>query len=1576
MRNRTLGTGPILICIFALSTHISGQVTGPNVNMVSGTQWPGGDPFLQRQNEPSMAISSRNPLHMLAGANDYRTVDLPGVSGAAEPTGDAWLGLFKSFDGGQTWKSTLVPGYPQDQSLQGLLSPLKGLGAAADPSVRAGTNGMLYFSGLAFNRQEGGASRIFVATFTDDNNLEGGDSIRYLWTTSVKSSSSTTFEDKPTLAVDIPRSWSGACLVPALPLQNTQFFRAGTAYVAWTEFPGDPETGPANIMFSRSTDCGLTWRSPQQINGSTKINQGASMAIDPNTGALYIAWRVFASASPNQANSLMYSASFDGGSTFSKPALITNINPFDQGDTGISFRTNTYPAIAVDAASRVYVAWSQRGALSPCTGACGDARIQVLTGTPTASPHNSPVVWGSPAAVDPWGSRGHQIMPVLAFSAGKLTVAWYDLRYDDLIATYTPLGGGQYTPSLINNGGAPDFPSFGPFIADPTPPYAPNARRQTLDVRAAQAGPGNPPSFLASVQVSQYAFGSTADNPSEIRQLEVNPPNLPMFQRGTLPFIGDYIDIAGPTFIANHDGTWRFNNQPADPDFTHVVWTDNRNVIQPADGNWANYTPPTYGTSTASIFDPAQQRPACIVQPSGANTGDRNQDIYTAQLSPGLVVSARGNAKPLGTASSGALMQREFPVTVQNTTALTRFYRLTITSQPTGGAASFLQFPVAGLPNPLTQIVVQVTALSSTSRSIFVTSTDAHATVGVNVVELTAINGSPLPGGQTGAVTINSDISNPNISNPNISNTEIYNPNISNPNISNPNISNPNISNPNISNPNISNPNISNVTVANPNISNPNISNPNISNPNISNPNISNPNISNPNISNAALTDATWTVTNTGNTATAYSVKMLTAGQNVPAGVSLQLIISQSYNTPAVIGCTPAVEQNFVPVANIPNVVFATAGTLLNPAATDPTTPGIALLPGESAFVTMRVVDTTTSDPVLALQHFNPATATTPAIVSQAANTGTTTPPVALIIVPVTLPPATATGAYSQQLMAAGGTGTFVWSSNGNLPAGIQLSASGLLAGIPIATGSFTFTATVTSGTQTASTQLTLAVNPAPAIVTTALSAGDRGAPYPSQTLVATGGTAPLSAWSISSGFLPAGLSLSGATISGTLAADALTSTFTVRISDLNQVAATRQLTITVNPPPSITTTSLPSGEAGLGYSQLIGASGGTGTLTFTPISVDGLTLSSSGQLSGTPMAQGSFMFIATVTDALQVSGTQSLTLVVVSTLTLPSASLSAGDQGVVYPQQQLVAAGGAPPYMNWSWTPAPASSVPPGLSLGASTGAITGTPTAPGVYSFVVTVTDSLGVMASQTFSIAINLPPSITGGALPGATVGTPYNYTIPVSNGTAPFTWSESGTLPNGLTFANGTISGTPGPGSFAAPYDVSHWASSGNTSPSTTLNTTVTPNCLITVSTTDAVGANAAANFQAGSTPSSPCAAFGYSATGTGSGISGTWTFQNTAATTGTLTFHWRYTGFHAFFRVTAQLQVFAGGNTVTLYIAGPQDCCTTPSNGFDVQGTGTIPVTAGVPFGFVAGGGNIDSNSTLNGTLFITDFSIQ
>ncbi|MBZ5723021.1 MAG: hypothetical protein LAO03_21995 [Acidobacteriia bacterium] len=65
------------ISLLVAAPTLWSQTPGQNVNMVSGTKWPGGDPFLQRQNEPSLAVSTRNPIHLLAGANDYRSVDIP-----------------------------------------------------------------------------------------------------------------------------------------------------------------------------------------------------------------------------------------------------------------------------------------------------------------------------------------------------------------------------------------------------------------------------------------------------------------------------------------------------------------------------------------------------------------------------------------------------------------------------------------------------------------------------------------------------------------------------------------------------------------------------------------------------------------------------------------------------------------------------------------------------------------------------------------------------------------------------------------------------------------------------------------------------------------------------------------------------------------------------------------------------------------------------------------------------------------------------------------------------------------------------------------------------------------------------------------------------------------------------------------------------------------------------------------------------------------------------------------------------------------------------------------------------------
>jgi hypothetical protein len=126
------------LCALLIPFGAWGQTAGPSVNMVSGTGWTNGDPFLQRQNEPSLAVSTRNTLHLLGGANDYRAVDIAGLAGEEERA-DAWLGLFKSFD---------EPGFPLDSSPAGLASPLHGFQFAADPTVRAGTNGLSSTAGL------------------------------------------------------------------------------------------------------------------------------------------------------------------------------------------------------------------------------------------------------------------------------------------------------------------------------------------------------------------------------------------------------------------------------------------------------------------------------------------------------------------------------------------------------------------------------------------------------------------------------------------------------------------------------------------------------------------------------------------------------------------------------------------------------------------------------------------------------------------------------------------------------------------------------------------------------------------------------------------------------------------------------------------------------------------------------------------------------------------------------------------------------------------------------------------------------------------------------------------------------------------------------------------------------------------------------------------------------------------------------------------------------------------------------------------------------------------------------------
>ncbi len=144
---------------------------------------------------------------------------------------------------------------------------------------------------------------------------------------------------------------------------------------------------------------------------------------------------------------------------------------------------------------------------------------------------------------------------------------------------------------------------------------------------------------------------------------------------------------------------------------------------------------------------------------------------------------------------------------------------------------------------------------------------------------------------------------------------------------------------------------------------------------------------------------------------------------------------------------------------------------------------------------------------------------------------------------------------------------------------------------------------------------------------------------------------------------------------------------------------------------------------------------------------------------------------------------------------------MQGGEVDVPYSATPTVS-GGTGPY-TWSVT---IGSLPSGLTLDPTTGAITGTPSASGPATFTLTATDNEGQSASQGVTVLIAADPSIATASLPDAQVGTPYNQSVAGAGGTGPYTWSVTiGSLPSGLTLdpSTGAITGTPsasGPATF--------------------------------------------------------------------------------------------------------------------------------------------------------------------------------
>ena len=963
----------VLCAIPAFVASVNAQVAGRNVNMVSGGTFPGGDPFRQKQNEPSVAMSTRNPCHLLAGANDYRAVELPGLPDDHE-IGDAWLGWYESTDCGNTWYSTLVPGYLQDSSAQGLASPVKGLTAGADPVVRSGAAGTFYYLFIAFNRGSN-VGKLALAraidhndreSFVDPNKLpivgpnnprQALSPIQYVGTTEVARGSNGQFIDKPSLAV-FPAA-TGTCTMDGETVPATN------VYFAWTEFVGNsPENQRSKVYFARSADCGRTLAGPAtKLSEGYPLGQGTVIAVNPNNpNDIYVVWRQVRNSRAQDA--LLFARSSDGGRSFTKAEYIPGFGegqflPFDQNTTSKSrgqltttFRTVAYPTLAFADDGYLYMAVSQVPPenFTPNTLGGSDARI-TMTRTNGAgwAPAQPVMVNNAPAA------SGQQIMPALAYAAGKMQLVWYDVRFDEAGLTHEPL--------IDDEKGLGD-PSI--------------RRRRTMDLLGAQATMASDGTFAFPMQfngygvsqpdynddalrgprISQYLIGDpnpAVDNtPAGARQLQFNRGGLLLYGGGSIPFMGDYIDVAPIPFVFDAtSGRWIFNGKAnaakAALQTFQAAWTDNRDAhVGKATTNASgalNYAKPLLLPANATINDVS-----CPV-PGVDNTGTRDANVYTSRITQDFSFTAPSNNK-----HSAAGVIRSFAVQLANNRELNpngadlpTAYRLTIegTARASFSRKSFSigstgETCVDGPAAAVREITVNVLPRSSAVRTIYVPCGPSGP------ITITA---TEMPAGATAAVLINADPSNPSTKGPDGGplGPETHNPDAENPDAENPDAENPDAENPDAENPDAENPD-----AENPDAENPDAENPDAENPDAENPDAENPDAENPDAENANFQDVTAEVTNNGDTTSGYQVQVETSGNT--SGYQFLLMGRRVYDTPTSINCYLVQKRTNQMLFSIPLTGNDLDGEFFE--ENDPSEKHATFLvrPGESIRVTLRVV--------------------------------------------------------------------------------------------------------------------------------------------------------------------------------------------------------------------------------------------------------------------------------------------------------------------------------------------------------------------------------------------------------------------------------------------------------------------------------------------------------------------------------------------------------------------------------------------------------------------------------------------